>query len=222
VIRLAVLDMAGTTVRDDGAVERAFVEALGGMGFDPDGAELRTHLEYVRATMGQSKIVVFRAVFDGDEARAQEANTRFEAAFAGAVAGGAIGPLPGAEDTLAALRDRGVQVCLTTGFSDETREQLLDALGWRDRIDLALSPGEGIRGRPYPDLVFHAVMRLGIDGVQQVAVAGDTASDLVAGTAAGAAVVAGVLTGAHGRDQLEAAPHTHVLDSIEALPAVLP
>ena len=44
--------------------------------------------------------------------------------------------------------------------------------------------------------------------------AGDTASDLVAGTAAGAAVVAGVLTGAHGRDQLAAAPHTHVLDSI--------
>ena len=41
VIRLAVLDMAGTTVRDGGVVERSFVEALGGMGFDPDGAELR-------------------------------------------------------------------------------------------------------------------------------------------------------------------------------------
>lgn len=221
-IRLAVLDMAGTTVRDDGAVERAFVEALSGMGFDPDGAELATHLEYVRATMGQSKIVVFRAVFDGDETRAQEANARFEAAFAAAVAGGGIGPLPGAEDTLAALRDRGVRICLTTGFSDETREQLLDALGWRDRVDLALSPGDGIRGRPYPDLVFHAVMRLGLDRVQEVAVAGDTASDLVAGSAAGAAVVAGVLTGAHRREQLEAAPHTHVLDSIVDLPAVLP
>ena len=41
VIRLAVLDMAGTTVRDGGVVERSFVEALSGMGFDPDGAELR-------------------------------------------------------------------------------------------------------------------------------------------------------------------------------------
>ena len=51
------------------------------MGFDPDGAELAPHLEYVRATMGQSKIAVFRAVFDGDEAQAQEANRRFEAAF---------------------------------------------------------------------------------------------------------------------------------------------
>jgi phosphoglycolate phosphatase-like HAD superfamily hydrolase len=53
-----------------------------------------------------------------------------------------------------------------------------------------------------------------------VAVAGDTTSDLVAGTAAGASVVAGVLTGAHDRAQLETAPHTHILDSIADLPAV--
>jgi phosphoglycolate phosphatase-like HAD superfamily hydrolase len=34
-------------------------------------------------------------------------------------------------------------------------------------------------------------------------------------------VVAGVLTGAHGRDDLAAAPHTHILESIADLPAVL-
>jgi phosphonatase-like hydrolase len=221
-IRLAVLDMAGTTVRDDGVVERSFVEALSGMGFDPDGAELAGHLDYVRATMGQSKIVVFRAVFAGDEARAQDANARFEKAFAGAVSRGEIEPLPGAEAALHALRDRGIRICLTTGFSGPTRDQLMDVLGWRGLVDLALSPGDGVRGRPYPDLVLSAVMRLEIDAVQDAAVAGDTASDLVAGTAAGASVVAGVLTGAHDREQLAAAPHTHLLDSIAELPAILP
>jgi phosphonatase-like hydrolase len=217
-----VLDMAGTTVRDDGVVERSFVESLTGMGFDPAGDELRRHLEYVRATMGRSKIVVFRAVFDGDEARAQEANARFEAAFAGAVSRGDIEPLPGAEATLHALHQRGIRVCLTTGFSAATRDQLMDVLGWRDVVDLALSPGDGIRGRPFPDLVLTALMRLEVDAVQEVAVAGDTASDLVAGSAAGASVVAGVLTGSHDREQLAAAPHTHILDSIADLPAVLP
>jgi phosphoglycolate phosphatase-like HAD superfamily hydrolase len=49
-------------------------------------------------------------------------------------------------------------------------------------------------------------------------VAGDTANDLLAGTRAGASVVAGVLTGAHGRSELAAAPHTHLLDSIADLP----
>ena len=104
VIRLAVLDMAGTTVSDGGVVERSFVEALSGMGFDPDGAEMQTHLEFVRATMGQSKIVVFRAVFGGDEERAQDANRRFEAAFDGAVSRGEIEALPGAETALEAFR----------------------------------------------------------------------------------------------------------------------
>jgi phosphoglycolate phosphatase len=219
VIRLAVLDMAGTTVSDGGVVERSFVEALSGMGFDPDGAEMQAHLEFVRATMGQSKIVVFRSVFGGDEERAQDANRRFEAAFDGAVSRGEIEALPGAETTLAAFRARGARICLTTGFSSATREQLMDVLGWRDLVDLSLSPGDGVRGRPYPDLILTALMRLEIDAVQEVAVAGDTASDLVAGTAAGAAVVAGVLTGAHDRAQLGEAPHTHVLDSIADLPA---
>jgi phosphonatase-like hydrolase len=221
VIRLAVLDMAGTTVRDGGVVERSFVEALGEMGFDPGGDELRAHLEYVRATMGQSKITVFRAVFDGDEARAQEANRRFETAFDRAVSRGEVEPLPGSEAALEALRGRGVRICLTTGFSTATQEQLMDVLGWRDRVDLALSPGDGVRGRPFPDLILTAVMRLEIDAVQEVAVAGDTTSDLVAGTAAGASVVAGVLTGAHDRARLSTAPHTHLLESIADLPAVV-
>jgi phosphonatase-like hydrolase len=221
VIRLAVLDMAGTTVRDDGVVERSFVEALTGMGFDPEGDELRDHLEYVRDTMGQSKIVVFRSVFGGDEKRAQDANARFEEAFAAAVSRGEIEPLPGAEAALHALRERGIRICLTTGFSGPTREQLMDVLGWRDLVDLSLSPGDGVRGRPFPDLVLTAVMRLEIDAVQEAAVAGDTASDLVAGSAAGASVVAGVLTGSHGREQLAAAPHTHLLDSIAEFPAIL-
>jgi phosphoglycolate phosphatase len=221
VIRLAVLDMAGTTVRDGGVVERSFVEALGEMGFDPDGTELAAHLDYVRATMGQSKITVFRSVFDGDEERAQEANRRFETAFDRAVSRGEIEPLPGSEVALEALRARGVRICLTTGFSSATREVLLDVLGWRDLVDLSLSPGDGLRGRPYPDMILSALLRLEVDAVQEIAVAGDTTSDLEAGTAAGASVVAGVLTGAHDRAQLATAPHTHILESIADLPAVI-
>jgi phosphonatase-like hydrolase len=221
VIRLAVLDMAGTTVRDGGVVERSFVEALSGMGVDPDGPEMQAHLEYVRATMGQSKIVVFRSVFGGDENRAQDANRRFEGAFDGAVSRGEIEALPGAETALEAFRARGARVCLTTGFSSETRQRLMDVLGWRDLVSLSLSPGDGVRGRPYPDLILTALMRLEVDAVQEVAVAGDTASDLEAGSAAGASVVAGVLTGAHDRAQLAGAPHTHVLDSIADLPAAV-
>ncbi len=110
-----------------------------------------------------------------------------------------------------------------TGFSAATRDALLDALGWRDVADLTLTPEEtyGRRGRPHPDLVLTAALRLGVDDVRHIAVAGDTSNDLLAGWRAGASLVAGVLTGAHDRATLAAAPHTHLLDSVADLPAVI-
>lgn len=215
-IELVVSDMAGTTVRDDGLVERAFTDALGGMGVDPAG-----HVDFVRGTMGQSKIVVFRAIFAGDEARARDANGRFEEAFARRVAAGEAVALPGARDALAELRELGAKVCLTTGFAATTRDSIIDALGWGDLIDLALSPTRRVRGRPHPDLVLEAVIELRVSGVAAVAVVGDTTADLEAGSRAGASVVAGVLTGAHPYERLVRAPHTHILRGIGELPRVV-
>ena len=219
-IELAVVDLAGTTVRDDGAVEGAFadalrtVEAAGPEGLDDEA------LRHVRATMGMSKIVVFRELLR-DEHRAQAANEEFEAAYAGRIESGEVSPLPGAEEALRQLREKGIRISFTTGFSAETRDLLLEALGWTELADLALSPDATLRGRPAPDLVLASVIRLRIDDVRSVAVAGDTANDLLSGSRAGASVVAGVLTGAHDAAQLGAAPHTHLLDSIADFPAAV-
>ena len=129
--------------------------------------------------------------------------------------------LPGAEDTFAALRAGGVRLCLTTGFSPATRDRIMAALGWEGLVDLALSPADAGRGRPWPDMILTAVLRLRIDDVAEVAVAGDTTSDLLAGTRSGASIVAGVLTGAHSAGELATAPHTHLLHSVADLPALL-
>lgn len=219
-VRLAVLDMAGTTVADHGLVEAAFLDALEAVGIARDDPDMPDRLAYVQRTMGMSKIEVFRALLH-DEAKAHTAARGFEEAIEAAVHGGGITPIPGAEEAIAELRASGIKVCLTTGFSADTQQLIVAKLGWTDRVDLVLAPGHGVRGRPHPDLVLTAVLRLGIDDVRAVAVAGDTASDLLAGTRAGAGVVAGVLTGAHDRAELEAAPHTHLLDSVAELPAVV-
>ena len=71
-IRLAVLDLAGTTVRDDGAVEAAFVEALRQTGAGPDADGFPRRLEYLRTTMGRSKIEVFRELIYEPMAKASE------------------------------------------------------------------------------------------------------------------------------------------------------
>ena len=218
--QLAALDMAGTTVADDGAVERAFLTALERVAATPDPA-VGDPLRFVRRTMGQTKIVVFTELFGGDAEVAAAANSAFEAAYAEAVDAGGVAPIEGAELAIDELRAGGVQVCLTTGFAPTTRDTILAALGWQRRVDLVLSPADAGRGRPWPDMILVAVLRLAVDDVRSVAVAGDTASDCWAGTRAGAGIVAGVLTGAHDRSELEAAPHTHLLSSVAELPPLL-
>ena len=219
-IRLAALDMAGTTVADEGAVEEAFQAALDAVGLtagnlmDDPGA-------YIRRTMGQSKITVFTELLGGDRHRAEAANTAFEAAFDQAVDRGEVAALPGSEDVFAALRAGGMRICLTTGFSPATRDRIIGALGWDGLVDLALSPADAGRGRPWPDMILTAVLRLRIDDVAEVAVAGDTTSDLIAGMRSGASIVAGVLTGAHSAEELAEAPHTHLLGSVRELPELL-
>lgn len=218
-IELAVLDMAGTTVADDGLVIRAFDVAATEVGVPAEGAERDNARRYVLDTMGQSKIEVFRALFVTEE-RAQSANAAFEAAYRNSVDGG-VRPIPGAADAITQLRDAGVKVVLTTGFSGTTQALLLDALGWGDIADLVLAPGDGVRGRPYPDLVLSALMRTGVDDVAKVAVAGDTTSDVLSGVRAGASIVAGTLTGAHDTAALRAAGATHVLTSIADFPSII-
>ncbi len=81
-IELAVIDMAGTTVADDGLVVEAFEAAATAGGLADSGPERDHARQYVLDTMGQSKITVFRALFD-DESTAQRANAAFEDAYAG-------------------------------------------------------------------------------------------------------------------------------------------
>lgn len=219
-VTLACLDLAGTTVKDDGAVEAAFLDALAAAGVAEGDPRRAAMLGYVRATMGTAKIEVFRALL-GDEAGAQRANAAFEVAYGARVDAGAVTPLPGAEDTVRALRAAGVKVALLTGFSAPTRDRLIAALGWRHLADLLVCPSEAGRGRPAPDMVLTAVLRLEVDDVAAVAVAGDTAADMQSGRRAGARLVVGVLTGTDDAARLLEAGATHLLDSIAGLPALL-
>jgi phosphoglycolate phosphatase len=216
---LAVLDMAGTTVRDDGAVDEAFTVALTGAGVEPDSARFATARTYVQETMGQSKSDVFAALLDADAA--ERATREFATVYERIVAEGRVIPIGGALDTIDALRAQGVQVCLTTGFAPTTRDALIAALGWSDHIDLALSPADCGRGRPEPDMIFGAMERLGVRDAGVVVVVGDTTSDLEAGTKSGARAVIGVLSGAHDEATLSAAPHTDLIDDITGLIGVL-
>jgi phosphonatase-like hydrolase len=218
-ISIACIDLAGTTVADGGTVETAFAEAIAALGIVSGTAAHDRAMARVRASRGGSKIEIFRSLFD--EPRAQAAHLAFERSYDQLVDRHGLQPVPGAERALERIRGAGVRVCLLTGFGRRTQARVLDALGWWDRVDLTLCPEDAGRGRPWPDLVLTAALRLGADDVRHIAVCGDTANDMLTGRRSGASIVAGVLTGAHDRDRLLAAGATHVLPSIAALPALV-
>jgi phosphoglycolate phosphatase len=197
------LDMAGTTVRDDNTVMEAFATAIGRRALPV--REFNRAMQYARVTMGQSKIEVFRHIL-GDEEAAQAANAAFEQYYGEAVAKGEVSPMPGAEELFAACRTAGIKVCLSTGFARVTRDAIVAALGWGSLVDLFLSPADAGRGRPWPDMPLTALLRLGGGSVHELAVAGDTPSDVESGLRAGAGLVVGVLSGDSARADLEAVP----------------
>lgn len=215
---LVVLDLAGTTVVDDGIVEAAFARAWDRVQATDQGRAAA--LQHVRDTMGQSKIDVFRALVDEDTA--QELNTAFERAYRELIDDGKCEPIPGAEDTVRALRARGLKIAFTTGFAPTTAKAILKSLGWKDLADVVLTPEDAGRGRPAPDLPLSAVIRTRTSSVAAMVVVGDTESDAGSGRAAGAGLVVGVLTGSRSAETLTAAGADLVLGSVTELPAALP
>ncbi|MEU0521028.1 HAD hydrolase-like protein [Streptosporangium sp. NPDC006007] len=220
-IRLACLDLAGTTVGDIAMIERAFAEAIATQGIVPGTGAYARAMVHVHRSRGCPTIEVFRGIFPDNEAQAQAANLTFEHSYEGAVRRSGLIPTPGTIEVLDSLRDADVKICLITGFSRSALSRVLTALSWSDRIDLALSPEDAGRGRPMPDMVLTAVLRLGIQDVRQVAVAGDSESAMLCGRRSGASAVAGILTGVHSRERLLKGGATHILDSITDLPALV-
>lgn len=222
-IKLVCLDLAGTTVGDIATVERAFAEAIATQGIVPGTGAYARAMVHVHRSRGQSQIDVFRGIFPDNEARAQAANLTFERAYEGALERSGLTPTPGVLEVIDKLRGADIRLALLTGFSRDTLGRVLGLLGWHDKIDLAISPEDaGGRGRPWPDMILHAVLRLGIPDVRQVAVAGDTESHILAGRRAGAAVVAGILSpDGHSRERLLRGGTTHILDSLDLLPELI-
>ncbi|SDL51341.1 phosphonatase-like hydrolase [Nonomuraea maritima] len=221
-IKLVCLDLAGTTVGDIAMVERAFAEAIATQGIVPGTGAYARAMVHVHRSRGCPKIDVFRGIFPGNEAQAQAANLTFERSYQGAIERAGLVPVPGVLEVFEKLRGTGLKIALITGFSRTTLSRVLSVLGWHDKIDLAISPEDaGGRGRPWPDMILHAVLRLGVDDVRQVAVVGDSESDMLCGKRAGASIVAGVMTGVHSRERLLKGGATHIVDSIAHVPDLI-
>ncbi len=218
-ITLVVFDMAGTTIEDAGQVPAAFEAVLSAHGLTVTDDELR-------AVRGASKREAIRLLVERQRpALLPQCDAIFEAFrdhLSRLYREGGIATIEGAADTFAWLRARGIKVALTTGFDRTITDLILQTVGWdRDTADAVVCGDDVPEGRPAPFLIYRAMEATGTHRARSVATVGDTALDLRAGDNAGVGLNVGVLSGAHRREQLERAPHGHLLPSVAALPDLL-
>ena len=205
---LVVLDMAGTTVRDDGVVDEAFAIALSSVGVDPGSPQFDAAADATCATPWASRRPTCSPPCSIPTTR-RGPPRRSPRAYEEIVAAGRVAPMDGALELFATLRAARREDLPDDGIRPQhPRGRSSTPWAGPAQIDLALSPADCGRGRPAPDMIFGAMERLGVPDAGAVAVVGDTVSDLEAGTNAGARAVIGVLSGAHDRATLSTrTPH---------------
>jgi len=222
-VRLVIFDMAGTTIRDDDAVNRCLRDALAAAGVPADAAA-------VNAVMGLPKREAIRRVLTSTAGAANtpESVGSIHADFVDRMktfyrTDPSVVAVDGAVDVFHALHAARVKVALDTGFDRTIADTVLERLGWAEGgdIDATVTSDDVTRGRPYPDMIFALMQKIGVPDAASVAKIGDTPSDLLSGAAAGCGWNIGVTFGTHARSALEPYPHTHLIDRLRQLPALL-
>lgn len=197
--RLAVIDVGGTMVSEQGLVREAIVAALAEVGLPTDpglvrqlrGRNQRDTLATAVAAAGLQPYTVERAI------------SAFAKHVVADLLAGKYRLLPGVGSGLARLRQSEVRVVATTNFAVSLREPLLAVTGLAAHVEDAVSLEE-VDGDPQGFMTATAMRRVGITEGAQVANIGDTANDLASGRAARVAWNIAVQTG--GNDVAALAP----------------
>lgn len=215
-LQLVVFDIAGTSVRDNGFVERAFLSVS-------QRHQLDLNAAWIKPRMGVHKLAVMREALEHTDNAAgttpEQLAAEFEQSIDDEVQAGNAPAMPGFIELFNDLRAAGVQVAFTTGFSRTTAETVLK--GASIAYETLVASDEVAQGRPAPDIVHEAMRRSGVDDPSRIAVVGDTPNDLGSAMNAGAALAIGVGHGTHRLDDLADHPHTHLAQNMNALRDIL-
>ena len=203
-IQAVIFDWAGTTV-DYGcfAPVQAFIEAFRQFGVEPAMEETRAPMgllkkDHIRTMLGMERIARAWRQAHGrpaGEADVEAIYAQFEPGLL-SILEQFTAPKPHACEAAAALRDMGVRIGSTTGYTDAMMKIVAPCAARQGYApDLWLSPDSvGGLGRPYPYMIFENMRRLGVSSVKNVLKIGDPVSDMQEGVNAGV-WTAGVIEG---------------------------
>ncbi|MBP3087899.1 HAD family hydrolase [Corynebacterium sp. sy017] len=217
--RLAIFDMAGTTVDERDEVYRVLRTAA-----EREGARISD--EVFQSYMGTEKYWALGQLLEiGGVPLNKDIHERawqwFRAELRRSYMAEPPSPFAGIETMFCLLREKGIKIALTTGFSREIADLILEAMGWNNGVIDCLVAGDEVPlGRPEPFLIEKAMQELGVSDLKEVISCGDTQADVESAQRAGVTSV-GVLTGHLDREKFGSFGADFVLDSAAQLPLLL-
>ncbi|MBL7737885.1 MAG: HAD-IA family hydrolase [Chitinophagaceae bacterium] len=221
-VRLAVFDIAGTTVFDNSAVATAFRNAFGKYGFTIDKSDIQPLMGYKKPVAIRMMLEKMGAEFD--ETLISNIHNEFEEEILDHYEySSEVKPMPGAEDVMLQLKEKGIKIALNTGFSKVIADTIVSRFQWMEKglVDDYIASDEVEEGRPQPFMIQTLMERAGIVDPNEVIKIGDTEVDVNEGINAGCAMVVAVTTGAFTKEQLEPYTPDHIINDLSELPALL-
>jgi phosphonatase-like hydrolase len=221
-IKLAVFDMAGTTIADEHAVANAFRKAFSNYGLDISEDDVKPLMGYKKTKA--IELVLDHNGSDWDDVLMQDIHDDFVDEMVDHYTSSKdVKALPTAENTFLALKERGIRVALNTGFPREIADVLMERMQWKERglIDDYIASDEVESGRPAAFMIQKLMERSGITDPKEVVKIGDTEVDVNEGRNAGCAIVIAVTTGAFTREQLQPYNPDYILSDLSEVPAII-
>lgn len=221
-IKLAVFDMAGTTVMDSNNVARAFINAFARQGLEITEADANPLMGYHKPQAIQ--LMLEQLGLEPDADFIEEIHTDFEDEMVDFYTYDiGVKPMPGAEDIFQQLKEKGIRVSLNTGFSKRIADTIVSRFQWVERglVDDYIGSNEVAMGRPYTYMIDELMKRAGVEDAGEVIKIGDTPVDIEEGKNAGCSFVIAMTTGASSITVLEKENPSHILHDLSALPAIL-
>lgn len=221
-IKLAVFDIAGTTVEDNNAVATAFRKAFELYGYTVSDEEVKPLMGYKKPVA--IKMMLEKMGMDADEVLVDDIYREFEIEMMDHYENSPnIKPMPGAEEVLSQLKEKGIAITLNTGFSKKIADTIMERLQWLQQglVDDYIASDEVEEGRPGPYMIQTLMKRAGLNDPKQVIKIGDTEVDVNEGRNADCALVIAVTTGAFSKEQLEPYSPDYIIDDLSELPALI-
>lgn len=199
-----IFDWAGTTV-DYGcfAPVQAFVEIFRHFGIEPTMEEVREPMgmlkqDHIKTMLGMKRIHdlwVEKYGKEPTEADVDAMHDLFQEKLMG-ILDQFADPKPHVVETVAKLREMGIRIDSTTGYTDAMMEIVVPKAKEQGyEPDAWFSPNAvNNMGRPYPYMIFENMKALQISSVEKVIKVGDTLSDIREGKNAGVYTI-GVVEG---------------------------